>query len=198
MDPNEFADFLAGVFAPLAFLWLVLGFRQQGDELQNSARALWLQGEELRNSVEQQRALVQVSREQLESETEARRQSEREAERAAQPRLQLATTGGSYSGDVSKLGLRLHSGGPICSDLRANLTGQQQQSIPIMGEGATIDWRVVFHGGGVPEPLELIVEYTDLRAVRGRQRFHVPVILHEVSGHVVFGDPSLVAIERVE
>jgi hypothetical protein len=37
MKPEEFATFLSGVFAPLAFLWLVLGFRQQGDELKNSA-----------------------------------------------------------------------------------------------------------------------------------------------------------------
>jgi hypothetical protein len=198
MDPNEFADFLAGVFAPLAFLWLVLGFRQQGDELQNSAQALWLQGEELRNSVEQQRALVEVSREQLEAEFDARRQAEHEAERAAQPRLQLATSGGSYSGAVSKLGLRLYSGGPICSDLRANLTGQPQQIAPIMAEGATMDWRVVFQGGGTPEPLELIVEYTDLRSIRRRQRFHIPVGLREETGHVEFGIPSIVSIERVE
>jgi hypothetical protein len=65
MKPNEFADFLAGCFAPLAFLWLVLGFFQQGEELRNSVAALKLQGEELRNSVEQQRQLVEVTREQL-------------------------------------------------------------------------------------------------------------------------------------
>lgn len=65
MKPNELGDFLAGCFAPLAFLWLVLGFFQQGDELKNSVAALKLQGEELRNSVEQQRQLVEVTREQL-------------------------------------------------------------------------------------------------------------------------------------
>jgi hypothetical protein len=65
MEPNELGDFLAGCFAPLAFLWLVLGFFQQGDELRNSVAALHLQGEELRNSVEQQKQLVEVTREQL-------------------------------------------------------------------------------------------------------------------------------------
>jgi len=40
MAPNAFADFLAGTFAPLAFLWLVLGFLQQGEELRNSGEAL--------------------------------------------------------------------------------------------------------------------------------------------------------------
>jgi hypothetical protein len=85
MTPNDFADFLAGCFAPLAFLWLVLGFFQQGDELRNSVAALRLQGEELRNSVEQQRQLVDVTREQLGLER-ANLQSEAEtAVRRAEP-----------------------------------------------------------------------------------------------------------------
>lgn len=75
MEPNEFGDMLAGVFAPLAFLWLVLGFFQQGEELRASVAALELQGRELQNSVNQQRELVKVSREQMESEMAAARQS---------------------------------------------------------------------------------------------------------------------------
>jgi hypothetical protein len=45
---NEKGDFLAGLFSPLAFLWLVLGFVQQGQELR-------LQIEELNESVKAQR-----------------------------------------------------------------------------------------------------------------------------------------------
>ena len=33
LEPNEHGDFFAGLFAPLAFLWLVIGFIQQGEEL---------------------------------------------------------------------------------------------------------------------------------------------------------------------
>jgi hypothetical protein len=58
---NEWGDFLAGVSAPLAFLWLVIGYFQQGDELglntkalKQQERALQLQVEELKQSVEQQ------------------------------------------------------------------------------------------------------------------------------------------------
>jgi hypothetical protein len=65
MSSADFGTFLSGVFAPLAFLWLVLGFFQQGDELRHSADALWLQGEELRNSVEQQRQMVATQKDQL-------------------------------------------------------------------------------------------------------------------------------------
>lgn len=58
MGPNEWGDYLAGMFAPLALLWLVLGYMQQGEELKLNTEALRLQAEELRNSVEQQRQLV--------------------------------------------------------------------------------------------------------------------------------------------
>lgn len=87
LDPNEFGDMLAGVFAPLAFLWLVLGFYQQGKELKASVAALKLQGRELRNSVIQQRELVAVSREHLQSEIEAINQQRSADEFAAQPVL---------------------------------------------------------------------------------------------------------------
>lgn len=61
MGFNEWGDFFAGAFAPLAFLWLVIGYFQQGEELSQNTRALEqqeealkLQVEELRQSVEQQ------------------------------------------------------------------------------------------------------------------------------------------------
>ena len=62
MKPDEWGNFFAGFFAPLAFLWLVLGYMQQGQELQLSTQALLLQAEELKNSVQQQRDLVEVTR----------------------------------------------------------------------------------------------------------------------------------------
>lgn len=68
LTPDEWGGYLSGVFGPLAFLWLVLGYFQQGEELRHSAEALRLQGEELRHSVEQQRQLVEVTRDQIEFE----------------------------------------------------------------------------------------------------------------------------------
>ena len=46
LEPNSVGDFLAGLFAPLAFLWLVVGLLQQGQELK-------LQYFELKKSVDQ-------------------------------------------------------------------------------------------------------------------------------------------------
>lgn len=48
LAPNEIGDFLAGAFAPLAFFWLVLGYLQQGEELQQNTEALKMQADELR------------------------------------------------------------------------------------------------------------------------------------------------------
>lgn len=61
LTSNELGDFLAGVFAPLAFLFLYLGYKQQGRELQQNTQALNLQAKELQNSVEQQRLLAEAT-----------------------------------------------------------------------------------------------------------------------------------------
>ncbi|PBJ02049.1 hypothetical protein [Pseudomonas sp. ACN5] len=62
---NEIGDLAAGVFGPLAFLWLVLGYIQQGRELKLSSQALLLQAHELKESVKQQTELNHVTRESL-------------------------------------------------------------------------------------------------------------------------------------
>lgn len=97
LPPAELGSFLGGAVGPLAFVWLVLGFFQQGIELRHSARALWLQSEELRNSVEQQKALVDVSREQLEHEKSERIRLEEEAERFAAPSIGVQSNGSLHS-----------------------------------------------------------------------------------------------------
>ncbi|MAM39269.1 MAG: hypothetical protein CL949_12410, partial [Erythrobacter sp.] len=108
MTPNEFGDLLAGVFSPLAFLWLVLGFLQQGQELQASVSALELQGEELRNSVEQQRALVEVSRAQMEADLTRIRTEADAAEHRAQPKF-AGSIGYNYGGDTASFDLEFRN-----------------------------------------------------------------------------------------
>jgi hypothetical protein len=44
---NEWGDFLAGVTAPLAFLWLIIGYIQQRQELKSNTEALLFQREEM-------------------------------------------------------------------------------------------------------------------------------------------------------
>ena len=87
LKPNEWGDVFAGLFAPVAFLWLVLGFIQQGTELQLSTRTLQLQVRELKNFVEQQQALVAVTREQVEVALEEQHRLRAAEEAQKSPRL---------------------------------------------------------------------------------------------------------------
>lgn len=77
---NEFGDFLAGAFSPIAFLWLILGYLQQQRELQQNTRALEIQAEELKNSVLQYKAMVEVAREQLNNDREVLISAKKEKE----------------------------------------------------------------------------------------------------------------------
>ncbi|MGF6127899.1 hypothetical protein QF019_003110 [Pseudomonas frederiksbergensis] len=67
MPLNEFGDFVAGIFGPVAFLWLVLGYLQQGDELRLSTKALEDQAGELKRSVEHQSTIAAAALKQIEA-----------------------------------------------------------------------------------------------------------------------------------
>ncbi|WP_353142914.1 hypothetical protein [Acinetobacter pragensis] len=70
---NELGDALAGIFAPIAFFWLILGYVQQGKQLDQNTKALeqqekalQLQIDEMKESVKQQEELARIQREQFE------------------------------------------------------------------------------------------------------------------------------------
>lgn len=143
MTPNEWGDFLAGSFAPLAFLWLVLGYLQQGDELRLSTDALRLQAEELRNSVQQQRDLVEVSRQQVEGEREALAYERRLREDLSEPKFLVLGAGGSFRGDGhSTYNISISNSGHDATAFSAkiNLLGEGWQAImsyPLFSKGAS-------------------------------------------------------------
>jgi hypothetical protein len=151
LKPNEWADFLAGAFAPLAFLWLVLGFMQQGHELRQSAHALFLQSEELRNSVEQQRALVEATREQIEFDRDALQHAQEERQRRRLPQLRAHQSGGITSGVDITRNIQIENYGTSCTnvivevDRDGNVIGSARQSeLPkggsiVVGFGLTRD-----------------------------------------------------------
>lgn len=67
MTPNELGDFFSGVFAPVAFLWLVLGYLQQGDELRQNTEALLAQQREMEEQVIQTRILAENAKRQADA-----------------------------------------------------------------------------------------------------------------------------------
>lgn len=102
LPSNELGDFLAGAFAPLAFLFLILGYKQnsesirlQNEELKASTEALRLQVAEMRESVEQQKLMGELQKTELE-----------ERHNAATPFISahanIEVTGG-YNGTTFKL-----------------------------------------------------------------------------------------------
>ena len=56
----ELGSFLEGAFAPLAFLWLVIGYFLQQKELEQNTDALLAQAEEIQRSAEQARSMTTV------------------------------------------------------------------------------------------------------------------------------------------
>lgn len=146
MKPNEFGDLLAGVLGPLALLWLVLGFFQQGEELRHSVRALELQSEELRNSVEQQAALVEVTREQAKAEIEALHEDRRARKADNSPRFTVHASGGMQSGNAITQYFNVHNVGAMASDVSFELSASGSKvydrfySAFAAGEKQRIEW----------------------------------------------------------
>lgn len=56
---NALGDLFAGVFGPIAFLWLVLGYKQQGKELKLSSESLRMQADELKELSRQQAVVLE-------------------------------------------------------------------------------------------------------------------------------------------
>ncbi|MEQ8254601.1 MAG: hypothetical protein RH980_00910 [Roseovarius confluentis] len=138
LPANEFGDFLAGILGPLGILWIVLGFWQQGDELRSSVDALNLQSEELKHSVEQQKALVEFTREQATAELQALN-DERTARRlAALPKLKLMSGGGTITGGQVHTSFRLRNIGADYLDVELRVLGEHPtklRSLPTLSCG---------------------------------------------------------------
>ncbi|MEQ1447126.1 hypothetical protein ABLT89_09350 [Acinetobacter schindleri] len=71
---NELGDFLAGIFSPVAFFWLIYGYFQQGKQLEQNTKALEqqekalkLQIDEMKEGVKQQRKFADIQLLQLQS-----------------------------------------------------------------------------------------------------------------------------------
>ena len=133
MPPNAWGDFFAGSFAPLAFLWLVLGYLQQGEELNLSTRALQLQAEELKNSVEQQRALVEVTRQQVESERAALEEERQLRVEQVKPKFLVGSNGGTfYSDGKVRYNLTVSNTGSMAARVVAELTSPKGDKIGLI------------------------------------------------------------------
>lgn len=104
MQLHEWGDFFAGIVGPIALLWLVLGYLQQGEELRINTEALKAQEEELRNQVEETRKLaaqhkshVQIGAESLALSRQQYRDELNLSNKSLRPRFQYVTCGKDHT-----------------------------------------------------------------------------------------------------
>jgi hypothetical protein len=177
MRPNEIGDLLAGMFGPLAILWLILGFFQQGIELRQNTKALELQAEELKNSVEQQRELVNVTRSQMEAELAVVRHEQELQKKNALPLFvfhDAINVGGGPSHIIFNSGLE--NVGNTATNVSISCS-PEIKSISLRnfatykrGERNTIQW-VVPAVSDVPLEAWMQIDFIDASGVQGKQRF---------------------------
>ncbi|MBO9492474.1 hypothetical protein J7384_19160 [Endozoicomonas sp. G2_1] len=165
MPLNEVGDFFAGIFGPVAFLWLILGFLQQGKELQQSTKALELQATELNNSVEQQRELVEVTRSQVEAEREALNIERERQSKAAKPNFIFHGVGGSHSAGKSKFFTTIKNTGSTSTHVAITsnvvMDSLHPSEVPAWETNRDIRLEFKFEDGGAPEEAIFKLNYTD-------------------------------------
>lgn len=165
MTVEEWSQFLAGAAAPIALLWLVLGYFQQGEELRQNTAALRLQHEELVHQVRETAALVRQSESQAETarlalEFEKTRHGEDRRKRQADAELVLVQVSGTYDvGNSSHFVLRNDGGWARDLVLKYQSNGgynlQPTVSVP---PTHTVE---LWINGVTSLPQTLTIEYTD-------------------------------------
>lgn len=98
MSLNELGDFVAGISAALAFLWLILGYHQQGEELSQNTKALKEHDESLKKQAESLKELAEATFAQVE---ETKRQALAYS-RSIQPVFQISANS-EHRGEVVKI-----------------------------------------------------------------------------------------------
>ncbi|MBX3611000.1 MAG: hypothetical protein KF871_14005 [Hydrogenophaga sp.] len=132
LDLNALGDFFAGAFGPLAILWLVLGYFQQGEELQQNTQALQLQADELKASVKEQQRMAEVAEQQLQE------MRELETERHTPRFVHHVANASPYVAQPNYV-LRLTNEGASCQNVVANVrmpwgvTRYEVTEVPYMG-----------------------------------------------------------------
>lgn len=181
LKPNEWGDAFAGLFAPVAFLWLVLGFLQQGTELQLSTRALELQVTELKNSVEQQQALVEASRRQVQATLDEQERRLKTEHARTQPRLVVRPAERVSASGRTKWQFDVANDGEMATDLTLTFT-------PPSATNDRNFFQSLRRGESVPgfftpihdfpaEGLKLNLTYSDINQVQHREIYEIKLPL---------------------
>lgn len=174
MKPNELGDFFAGsVASPLALIWLVAGYMQQGEDLRLNTEALHLQQKELQEQVKatlqvathaEQQAAASVAMVEA-SKAEAR---EREIEKIweIQPNFQIAITGATINEETVYI-LKTSRGDARLVTIWSDSYFDHPDEIDIVTTNKTVHF-----------------SFYDLKPGKDRQKFRVSVRYSDVEGYI--------------
>lgn len=173
MTLDQWGEFFAGAVAPVAFLWLILGYLQQGEEVRSNTKTLQLQQQALRQQVEETASLVRTSEQQAKAATDRLELERSKYERLlAQEKSRVqpvfAFVGGTGSGIAWRMKFK-NSGGPA-ADLKVDLDppGGEVTITPDYVETGGL--RVITATGATTYPRVLIVSYVDRDGDSGVRR----------------------------
>ena len=175
---NELGDFLAGAFGPLALFWLILGFVQQGIELKQNTKALELQAVELRNSVQQQEALVNVTREQAQAQIAAFKHEQELLRKEQLPLFVIERSGAIHNSLRSRHSFYLKNVGNHVTDVQVSTNLEVNELQPdrfesfMRGDSQRIEMEIEPESR-VPSDPELSITYTNSFGVVGSARFSI-------------------------
>ena len=128
MSLNEWGDFFAGVSAPLALVWLMIGYFQHGEELRLNTEALRTQQMELKHQVEETARLAEAAKQQAEAAQQDLQDRQNREAREAKPDFVL-DGGGSSANHVE---IRLQNRGGEARDVSLHHDGTYQYTFPTM------------------------------------------------------------------
>ena len=178
LDLNELGDFLAGSFGPLAFAWLILGYIQQGKELKLSSEALQLQAQELKNSVDAQRELVAVSRDQVHAELERATEERHSRAKLIRPFFVGGGAGGRHAGEKHQLQFAIKNFGAPVSQVHFEFDGDMAQctkSVDAIDKSAHVDFIFNFIGTGEGLAATVHITYRDADFTQGDAQLNLRV-----------------------
>ncbi|MDC7825304.1 hypothetical protein PQS90_09090 [Pseudomonas sp. BLCC-B13] len=154
LELNEIGDFFAGLFGPLAFLWLVLGYFQQGDELKQGTKALLLQADELKRSVEQQSIMAAAANQQIDVQRESVRLQQFEMDKALAPNFRFgcsSRSGGEGRGALVETAFKVKNSGHEVAEVSI-------ECIPPIGDFSKLEVERFASGTERDHPLKFVVE----------------------------------------
>lgn len=133
LPPNGWGDTLAGFFAPLAFLWLVAGYIQQGHELKQNT-------EELKRAVEQQTIMAQTTEKQTLLFTEEYHFQRHKEKLAAQPLFRISVRRSHISNGKTMMLLEVQNNGKTIQSVSFSVDGAEltsQKDFLVMRTGSS-------------------------------------------------------------